>query len=268
MESCRLPGRVDTSWLPPYPAVVVVQSIERAFLLLRYLALGPLGVTELAERTDLPKSTVARLLTALETEGAVEQDETGGVYRLGPGLVDIAGRVTPGRNLIAAARPYLLELAETVGELAGLSIPSGGEVYYLDQTESHSEVQVRDWTGERLPLHIVSSGLVILAYMPEAEREEYLAGPLERYTARTMIDPDALRKRFEHIRSIGYVWVYGEFVEELHSVAVAVLGADGHAQAALHVHGPAYRFPDPDRAHDFGMAVARAAESLAAQLNA
>ncbi len=247
---------------------MVVQSIERVFLLLRYLARGPLGVTDLAEQTNLPKSTVARLLTALETEGAVEQDVAGGVYRLGRGLVDIAAKVTPGRNLVATARPYLLELAETVGELAGLSIPSGREVYYLDQTESDSEVQVRDWTGERLPLHIVSSGLVVLAYMPEAERDEYLVGPLERYTTRTMVDPDALRKRFEHIRSIGYVWVDGEFVEELNSVAAAVRGADGHARAALHVHGPAYRFPDPDRAHDFGMAVARAAESLSIQLNA
>lgn len=245
---------------------MVVQSIERAFLLLRFLALGPLGVTELADRAHLPKSTVARLLSALEAERAVEQEASSGLYRLGPGLIDIAGTVAPGRNLIAAARPYLLELGDVVGEIAGLSIPDRGEVYYLDQTESQSEVQVRDWTGERIPLHVVSSGLAILAYMPPAEREEYLAGPLEPYTARTMIEPDAIRTRLEQIRSIGYVWVYGEFVEDLHSVAAAVLRPDGEPLAALHVHGPAYRFPDPDRAHDFGMAVARAAESLAAQL--
>ena len=60
-----------------------IQTIERAFTLLRALALGPVGVTELAERIDLPKSTVARLLAALEAENAVEQIETGGGYRLG-----------------------------------------------------------------------------------------------------------------------------------------------------------------------------------------
>ena len=246
---------------------MVVQSIERAFALLRFLAVGPVGVTDLAERAELPKSTVARLLGALEAEGAVEQDETGGVYRLGPGLIDIAGRVTPGRNLIAAARPYLLELSDEIEELAGLSIREGNEVYYLDQTESLWDVQVRDWTGERIPLHVVSSGQVILAHMAPDEREEYLAGPLERYTARTIVDPDALRTRLDQIRSMGYVWVYSEFVEELNSVAVPVLGADGCAEAALHVHGPAYRFPDPDITHDFGMALVRAAEGLAAQLN-
>ena len=246
---------------------MVVQSIERAFLLLRFLALGPLGVTDLAERAELPKSTVARLLAALESERAVEQESSSGLYRLGAGLIDIAGTVAPGRNLISAARPYLLELGDALGEIAGLSIPDRGEVYYLDQTESQSEVQVRDWTGERLPLHVVSSGLAILAHLAPAEREEYLAGPLEPYTTRTMVDPEALRTRFEQIRSIGYVWVYGEFVEDLHSVAAPVLRPDGQPLAALHVHGPAYRFPDPDSAHDFGVAVARAAESLAAQLD-
>ena len=252
----------------PYSPDLVVQSVERAFLLLRFLALGPLGVTELADRAELPKSTVARLLAALEGERAVEQEASSGLYRLGAGLIDIAGTVAPGRNLISTARPYLLELGDALGEIAGLSVPDEGEVYYLDQTESQSEVQVRDWTGERIPLHVVSSGLAILAHMPPAEREEYLAGPLEPYTARTMTDPDAIRTRLEQIRSIGYVWVYGEFVEDLHSVAAAVLRPDGEPVAALHVHGPAYRFPDPDRAHDFGLAVARAADSLAAQLNA
>lgn len=245
---------------------MVVQSVERAFLLLRFLALGPLGVTDLADRAQLPKSTVARLLSALENERAVEQEATSGLYRLGAGLVDIAGTVAPGRNLISAARPYLLELGDTLGEIAGLSIPDRSEVYYLDQTESQSEVQVRDWTGERIPLHVVSSGLAVLAHMPPAEREEYLAGPPEPYTARTMTDPDAIRTRLEQIRSIGYVWVYGEFVEDIHSVAAAVLRSDGHPVAALHVHGPAYRFPDPDRAHDCGLAVARAATSLSEQL--
>ena len=258
---------MDPDEAVPYPAGVVVQSIERAFLLLRFLALGPLGVTELADRARLPKSTVARLLSALEVERAIEQEPTSGLYRLGSGLIDIAGTVAPGRNLISAARPYLLELADALDELAGLSIIDRGEVYYLDQTESQSEVQVRDWTGERAPLHVVPSGLVVLAHMATAEREEYLAGSLQRCTARTMVDPEALRTRLEQIRSMGYVWVYGEFVEDIHSVAAPVLRGDGKPLAALHVHGPSYRFPDPDRTHDFGMAVARAAQSLAGQLD-
>ncbi len=243
-----------------------IQTIERAFALLRTLALGPVGVTELAERVELPKSTVARLLAALEAENAVEQIESGGGYRLGPGLVDIAGGAQPGRNLIASARPHLLELAEKTDEVAGLSIIDDGQVLYLDQTESSSSVQVRDWSGEYAPLHAVAAGLVMLAHMPDDEIEGYLAKPLPKCTDLTMTDPDDLLERLEHVRHLGYAWSYEEFAEGLNSVAAPIVMPDGRVESALHVHGPAYRFPDPDQAHDHGLAVIEAAARLAEQL--
>ena len=246
---------------------MTVQSIKRSFALLRALALGPVGVTELAERVNLPKSTVARLLASLEEEQAVEQTEAGGEYRLGPGLIDIAGSAPPGRNLVAAARPHLLELAESIDEVAGLSIIDEGQVYYLDQTESSSNIQVRDWTGEHAPLHAVPSGLVMLAYLSPDQIEEYLAGSLVQCTPWTMTDPDELRERLEQVRSIGYAWVHEEFAEGINSVAAPVFESDGRVEAALHVHGPAYRFPNPDLTHDHGMAVIEAARRLSLQLS-
>lgn len=247
---------------------MAVQSVERAFLLLRTLAQGPLGVTDLAERVNLPKSTVARLLAALEAEGAVEQVEAGGAYRIGDGLIDIAGVVPAGRNLITAARPHLLELTDAMGEAAGLSIVDDGRAHYLDQTQISSDIQIRDWTGEYTPLHVVAAGLVMLAHLPADQQDEFLAQPLEVCTQWTVVDPDAIRDRLVQIRSLGYAWVYEEFVEDLNSVAAPVLDADGQPLAALHVHGPAYRFPDPDLAHDHGLAVVAAANRLAAQLSA
>ena len=246
---------------------MTVQSITRSFALLRALAVGPVGVTELAERVDLPKSTVARLLASLEEERAVEQTEAGGEYRLGPGLIDLAGSAPRGRNLVAAARPHLLELTESIDEVAGLSVIDSGKAYYLDQTESSSNIQVRDWTGEYAPLHAVSSGLVILAHQPDSVMEEYLAGPLDACTSWTMTDPGELRDRLEQVRSIGYAWVYEEFAEGINSVAAPIFESDGSVEAALHVHGPAYRFPDPDDTHDHGMAVIEAARRLSLQLS-
>lgn len=246
---------------------MTVQAVQRSFALMRALAVGPMGVTELADRVNLPKSTVSRLLGALEAEKAVQRAAENGEYRLGPGLVDLAGSTSPGRSLVAAARPHLLELAESLNEVAGLSIIDSGEVYYLDQTESSSNVQVRDWTGERAPLHAVPSGLAMLAQMDAEGIEERLALPLRRCTPKTMTDPDALRERLARVRSIGYAWVHEEFAAGINSVAAAVAVPDGHTQAALHVHGPAYRFPDPDRVHDHGVAVAAAAKRLSAQLS-
>jgi DNA-binding IclR family transcriptional regulator len=120
-----------------------VQSIERAFALLRALAQGPAGVTDLADRTELPKSTVARLLAALSQEGVVERVEAGGDYRLGGELVDLAQAASPDRSLIATARPFLTELTEATGETSGVAVLERAEVRYLDNVESEEEVQIR-----------------------------------------------------------------------------------------------------------------------------
>lgn len=244
-----------------------VQSIERAFVLLRALAVGPAGITELAERSDLPKSTVARLVSALESEGAVEQVTSGGDYRLGSSLADLAGASAPGRNLIAAARPHLLELTERTGETSGLSILEDGMVYYLDHVESEEEVLVRSWTGERVPAHLVPSGLILLAALPASEVRGLLAGPLEAATPASVTDPAEIRDRLRLATERGYIWTHSEFDESLSSVAAPVTDHDGITIAAIHLHGPAYRFPSELGADETGKLIKEAAERLSLQLD-
>jgi len=246
-------------------AMAGVQSIQRAFAILRALARQPNGVTDLAAKVDLPKSTVARLLGALETEGAVEQIEAGGEYRLGSGLEDIVGGSQPGRSLVAIARPFLLGLTEATGEASGLDIMDEGWVYFLDQVASEGDVQVRDWTNEWGRPHSVPSGIVMMAQYDEAVIDAYIAGGLEPSTPTTITDPRVLRERLDLARSAGYTWSYGEFAEGINSVAAAVVAKRG-VEAALQVHGPAYRFPNPDRTHDIGLLVTEAAQGLSLQL--
>jgi len=243
-----------------------VQSIERAFAVLRALAVGPIGVTELADKVDLPKSTVARLLSALETEGAVEQTEAGGDYRLGSGLAELAGATAPGRNLVAAARPFLIELTELTGETSGISIVEEDSVFYLEHVDGDSDVQIRDWTGDTAPLHTVPSGLVLLAHSSTGFVDNYMKQELIKVTEKSMVEPKEIRDRLAHIRETGYSWVYEEFHPGINSVAAAVLSEDGEAIAALHVHGPSFRFPDAEDADRFGRLVCDAAAKLSAQL--
>ena len=101
--------------------MAAVQSIQRAFSVLRALSRSPMGVTQLSESVGLPKSTVARLLAALEEEGAVEQIEVGGQYSIGDGLLDLSGGLSSGRNLVSLARPFLTALALEIDETVGLS---------------------------------------------------------------------------------------------------------------------------------------------------
>ncbi len=243
----------------------MVQSLERAFAILDEVARRPAGVTAVAERVRLPKSTVARLLAALEDVGAVERFD-GTRWRIGPGIAEITAAVSPERGLIALARPFLADLVAELGEDAGLGLPDGNDVLYVDQVESDNPVQVRDWTGTRAPMHAVPSGLVLLAEWPEDALDAYLAGQLVALTRRTVTDPDRLRARLAEVREAGFAWGLEEFAEGIDSVAAPILDARGKAIAAIHVHGPAYRFPPPDGQERIVRSVTAAARAVGALL--
>lgn len=239
-----------------------VQSIDRAFAVLRALVPGAAGVTDIAERVGLPKSTVSRLLSTLEELGAVEQIETGGDYRIGAAMVELASAAQPARTLVAAARPQLLELARLTGESTGLSVADGTDMLYLDQVNPDTELQVRDWTGARIPMHAVPSGQVVLAFARTAVVEAYADGPLERFTDHTIVSATALRRRLTDVRTQGYAWAVEEFAEGLSSVAAPVRDGAGNVVAAVHVYGPSYRLPADRDQDEMGTLVAECAARI------
>jgi DNA-binding IclR family transcriptional regulator len=239
-----------------------VQSVERAFAVLRSLTAGPAGVTELADRVELPKSTVSRLLSTLEELGAVQQIEVGGNYRIGAAMLDLAAAAQPGRSLVAAARPQLAELARATGEAAGLSVADGHEMLYLDQVNPDTELQVRDWTGTRIPMHAVPSGQVLLAEAATALVDAYVEVPMASFTPNTIVDPQALRARLDEARRAGYAWAVDEFSNGLSSVAAAIRDGAGRAIASVHVYGPTYRFPGDRNTDEIGRLVVDTASRI------
>lgn len=238
-----------------------VESVARAIKIIEVLAMSPAGLSECARRVGLPKSTVARILSTLEETEAVERAEDGRMYRLGPMVQRLSAAAGGPAQLAAFARPYLDELTELTGEAAGISIPDGYRVHYIDQTESTHPVQVRDWTGELIPMHLVPSGLVIMAHWPDEQTDRYLHRDLERTTVHSVTDPESIRARLAGIRETGFAWVFEEFVDGINSVAAPVFENET-ITAAMHVHGPAYRFPGPGDEERVGKAVADAARRL------
>ncbi|MFP3914660.1 MAG: IclR family transcriptional regulator, partial [Actinomycetota bacterium] len=222
-----------------------VQSVTRAFRILEVLMTGDIGITELAARTSLPKSTVARLTRTLEDIGAVERVDDEGRYRIGPEIVTLAGVASPTANLVSIVRPHLRLLAEITGEDAGLAVPDGHRCHYISQVNSDNDIQVRDWTGARISMHATPSGQVMLASWPEDRLSRFLERPLNAYTDATITEPEDLRKRLKMANEDGYVWAFEELTEGLNSVATAVHDSRGRLVGAIHVHGPAYRFPAP-----------------------
>lgn len=243
-----------------------IQSVKRAFDVLGSLGDGPLGVTEVADRAGLPKSTAARVLATLVGEGAVEQVPGDTSYRLGPRLITLAAGFSLTRSLAAIARPMLIDLAESSGEAAGLAMPDGDLVHYIDQVDTVQPVLVRDWTGARIPLHAVSSGQVLLAFRTPAAIERYLERPMERFTDRTLTEPDAVRERLREVRRQGCIWAMDEFEDGISSIAAPIADASGEVIAAVHVHGPSYRFPAAGSEASLAQLVLAGAARIAAGL--
>jgi IclR family KDG regulon transcriptional repressor len=239
----------------------MVQSLERAFAILDEVARRPAGITAIAERVRLPKSTVARLLATLEDVEAVERFD-GARWRIGPGIDALTAAVSSERSLISIAHPCLVDLVAELGEDAGLGLPDGNEILYVDQVESDNPVQVRDWTGTRAPMHAVPSGLVLLAEWPDDALDAYLSSELVALTRHTITDPDELRSRLAEVRGRGYAWGLEEFAEGIDSIAAPIRDARGKAVAAIHLHGPSYRFPKPGEEKRVAEAVVAVAHEI------
>ncbi len=240
-----------------------VQSVERAFALLRALSAAPAGVSELAEAVSLPKSTVARLLSTLEVTGAVDRVDDSTAYQIGEGLAALAGARDASAGLAMAVRPHLVQLADALGEAAGFCVPEGYTMLFLVQVESPQPVQVRDYSGLTVPMHVGPAGLCVMAQWPLDEIERYLSRPLEAYTAKTSVDPPEVLHRLEAARALGYLALDEEFAEGLSSVAAPVFDGEEHVIGAINVHGPTYRFPGRTGLEEVGARVKETADRFA-----
>ena len=110
------------------------------------------------------------------------------------------------------------------------------------------------------------SGLVLLAEWPADALDAYLAGDLVALTRRTVTDPGELRTRLAEVRERGHAWGLEEFAEGIDSVAAPIRDARGNAIAAVHVHGPSYRFPAPRSEARVAAAVRAAARGISERL--
>ena len=243
-----------------------VQSLDRALEILRLLGSEPeMRVTDLARRLEVHKSTVFRLLSTLQEHGLVEQNPTTEKYRLGYGLVRLAGAVVAELDLARASRSVLQELATRTGETVNLAILQGEQVVNIDQIAAPNLVVNVNWVGKQTPLHATSNGKVLLAYLSEDERRRLLDRSLPRLTPRTITDPRILEKQLHRVLTDGYAFTLEELELGLNAVAAPVYAADGRVQAAVSVAGPSYRVT-PQRLSDLGEMTKDAAAAISRRM--
>jgi DNA-binding IclR family transcriptional regulator len=220
-----------------------VRSVDRAASLLLALgeSAGEAGVTELARRLGLHKSTASRLLSTLERRGLVEQDEETGKYRLGVVVIRLAGRAERTLDLRSIALPELERLARSSHETVGLGVLDGDHVLFVAQADGPSVGPSSDWTGRASTLHANASGKVLLASLAEREVLQIVRRGLTRHTERTITELEPLLEELARARRRGYATASSELEPGLNAVAAPVRDARGQVIAAVAVWGPAVR---------------------------
>ncbi len=253
---------------PPGRTSESLSTVRNASRLLKeFLSREPdLGVSELARRLGLGKSTVHRLLTTLASEGLIEQDPRTGGYRLGIVVFELGEAVKVHMDLHTAGGPVLASLREETGESAQIGVLDGFDVVYVDRLESQRTIRMFTETGRRVPVHCTSSGKALLAHLDPARLDDLLAAaPLTHLTPHTITDPAALREELSRIRARGWSDAVEERELGVASVAAPVRRIDGTVIAAISVGAPLARLGALQRRR-YGPLVAEAGEAVSRRL--
>ncbi len=223
---------------------VSVQSVDRALSILEDLARhGEAGVTELARDLGVHKSTAVRLVATLESHGLVEQTEDRGKYRLGVGLLRLAGATTARLDVVQEARPVCRKLAADTGETVNIAVLADRAALYLDQVAGSSSLQPHNWVGQHIPLHATANGKVLMSGLGPEDLDDLL-GSLQAYTDMTITKKGELRAEVDGVRHDGYAVAVDELEVGLTAVAAPIRNAHGDVIASMSVSGPTFRLHD------------------------
>lgn len=218
-----------------------VRSVDRALSILQVVAQrGSLGVSDIAKAVGIHKSTAFRLLATLEGRGMVVQAQDRGEYRLGGGVVQLAGGAAARADVTLISRGTTQRLAEAVGETVNVAIHDGVAVISIDQQTGPSAITTVDWVGRRGPLHATAAGKLFLAF-PGAGGTPAAPGELVGFTEHTITDRARLDAHLAEIRERG--WSLSREEQESGLVAVGAPIRDHTAAviAAVVVSGPSFR---------------------------
>lgn len=215
-----------------------VQSVASALDVLDcFTWSAELGVTEVANRLGVSKSTAHRLLSTLKAKRLVEQVPETGRYRLGLHLYELGQLAVSRFDLRAAALPVLERLRAATGLVVHASVADGPDVLYVERMESWQGRSFSSKVPRRMPVHCTSSGKVIAAHDERVCRARLEAG-LPRRTPRTITDPGMFLRALAEVRERGYALNVEEAEPGMSSVAAPVLSPSGGVLAAISIAGP------------------------------
>jgi DNA-binding IclR family transcriptional regulator len=223
-----------------------IQVVARVADVLRALAATPegLSLSELASTVAMPKSTVHRLVSALESEEFVTPARTGKIH-LGRGIARLGAATRDG--LRDQIRPFLIRLHQRLDETVDLSVRDGASARFIDHIPAPHRLRAVSAVGAAFPLHCTANGKALLAAMPEEELAVVLPARLPALTPNTVTEREQLEEELRRVRAEGVA-----YDREEHTLGISAVGAVVNdpcgAAAAISVPVPTQRFKGNERA--------------------
>lgn len=244
------------------------ESLRKAMLILEELRLSDRArsARELADVIELPKSTVQRMLQALEDAGLTAQEPVSRKYRLGPKTLTLGMAYRERLNLRNLALRHMRALRDQCAETVGLSIAVGAERMFIEEVQSQSELRTSSELGHPYPLWTGAPGRVLLAHLPERERATVLATAGDAaWSAVTPPSNAGLLDRLREIRERGHDRAFDETIAGVSALAAPITDATGEVAAALSVSAPSARL-DAATMDRLLPSVLRTARAISAEL--
>ncbi|TKT69482.1 IclR family transcriptional regulator [Aquamicrobium sp. LC103] len=208
-----------------------------------------MGVMELSERLDLPKSQVSKVLATLKKHGLVVQDTESRRYVVGIRAYALGSRYVNFDPLTRESLPVMHAIVRQTEHSARLSVRDGDEVLYLIGVEGPQFFDTGFRAGRWLPWHGSSAGRVLLGYLPDADLDRILAArPLEPVTAHTTVNVETLRRTIKESKQRGYDVQRNETTIGVATIAVPIIGPAGDAIGALSLVFPESQLSRNDEA--------------------
>lgn len=220
-----------------------IKSLDRAMEVLEFLSAAQgKPLTALADEMGQSPSTVYRILVTLQTRGLVEFDAEEQLWHIGAQAFVIGARFLRRTSLVDRARPILRRLMEATGETANLGMERDGQVLFLSQVETHSNIRAFFPPGTLSPLHASGIGKALAAQM-EADRLSRLLARsrLERFTEQTITSREALLDDLAAVRARGFSIDNEEKSAGMRCIAAPVFDVNREAVAGISVSGPVSR---------------------------
>lgn len=235
----------------------------RLLLLLEEVAKAGVPVTPavINETLKLPKPTIHRLFATAEAEGFLQRDIDGRSYSIGRRMRLLGVHTLSSERIRTVRLAILKSLATAVEETCNLAIPERDGMFYLDRVETHWPLRIQLPVGTQVPFHCTASGKMYLSSLRADYFERFLRNAkLEKFTAKTMVDPDALRDALKLTRERGYSTDDEEFMSGMTAIAVPILDGRGRLLSTLSIHAPEQRRSLPDLVAHLGTLREAAAE--------